>query len=183
MALKTHIENMVSAITLNQKIDVKSFAAKVSGGDVEYNADNFPGVVFRIREPKLALLIFSSGKVICTGARNKDDINIALEKLRKKLNEAGIRLRGTPKVEVQNIVASSDLELKVNLDVLATECMNTEYEPEQFPGLVFRLDEPKTVMLIFRSGKIIITGAKNTSDIKKAAEKTKEMVISYKAVF
>jgi len=124
MSMKTHIENMVSAITLNQKIDVKSFAAKVSG--VEYNPDNFPGVVFRVREPKLAMLIFSSGKVICTGARNKKDIEIALEKLRKKLNEARIRLKGKPKVEIQNIVASSDLELKVNLDLLATECMNTE---------------------------------------------------------
>lgn len=92
-------------------------------------------------------------------------------------------LKGKPKVEIQNIVASSDLELKVNLDLLATECMNTEYEPEQFPGLVFRLDEPKTVMLIFRSGKIIITGAKNTASIQKAAEKTKKMVLSYKAVF
>jgi len=181
MPLKTHIENMVSAITLNQKIDVKNFASKVSG--VEYNPENFPGVVFRIKEPKLAMLIFSSGKVICTGARNKKDIDVALEKLKKKLNEAKIRLKGKPRVEIQNIVASSDLELKVNLDLLATECVNTEYEPEQFPGLVFRLDEPKTVMLIFRSGKIIITGAKNTANIKKAAEKTKQMVLSYNAVF
>jgi transcription initiation factor TFIID TATA-box-binding protein len=181
MPLKTHIENMVSAITLNQKIDVKSFAAKVS--EVEYNPDNFPGVVFRIREPKLAMLIFSSGKVICTGARNKKDIEVALERLRKKLNEAKIRLKGKPKVEIQNIVASSNLQFKVNLDLLATECINTEYEPEQFPGLVFRLDEPKTVMLIFRSGNIIITGAKNTNNIKKAAEKTREMILSYNAVF
>ncbi|MBM3308751.1 MAG: TATA-box-binding protein [Candidatus Altiarchaeales archaeon] len=181
MTLRTHIENMVSAITLNQKIDIKNFASKASG--VEYNPENFPGVVFRVREPKLAMLIFSSGKVICTGARDKKDIETALEKLRKKLNEAGIRLRGKPKVEIQNIVASSDLELKINLDLLATECVNTEYEPEQFPGLVFRLEQPKTVMLIFRSGKIIITGAKNTSDIKKAAEETKKMVLEYKAIF
>jgi transcription initiation factor TFIID TATA-box-binding protein len=79
-------------------------------------------------------------------------------------------------------VASSSLDFKVNLDTLAIECFNTEYEPEQFPGLVYRLEEPKTVMLIFRSGKIIITGAKSPADVNNAAEKTRDMVKSYNAV-
>ena len=71
---------------------------------------------------------------------------------------------------------------EVNLDQLAIECFNTEYEPEQFPGLVYRLDDPKTVMLIFRSGKTIITGAKNLEDIRLAAERTREMVHQYNAI-
>ncbi|MFC2154834.1 TATA-box-binding protein, partial [Candidatus Altiarchaeota archaeon] len=87
-----------------------------------------------------------------------------------------------PIVQIQNIVASSSLDLKVNLDVLATECYDTEYEPEQFPGLVFRLDKPKTVMLIFRSGKIIITGAKTPEEVHKAAKRTKEVVKEYNAI-
>lgn len=180
MAIQVKIENMVSAITLDTKIDLKKFVKKVSG--IEYNPENFPGAVFRIKEPKLAMLLFSSGKVICTGARSNKDIEIAVEQLKKKLKEGGITIRGKPQVEVQNIVSSSSVDFKVNLDKLAIECMNTEYEPEQFPGLVYRLEDPKTVMLVFRSGKMIITGAKNTKDIKIAAEKTKEMIQSYDSI-
>ena len=177
---ETKIENMVSAITLDQRIDLKHFASTIS--EVEYNPESFPGVVFRIKKPKLAMLIFSSGKIICTGARTYDDIHEAVRQLIKKFEEAGIKIRGEPKIEVQNIVASSSLGFKVNLDILATKCWNTEYEPEQFPGLVFRLDEPKTVMLIFRSGKMIITGAKNRKDILRAAENTRKQVLSYNAI-
>ncbi|MFH0861823.1 MAG: TATA-box-binding protein [Candidatus Altiarchaeota archaeon] len=174
------IENMVSAITLEVKIDLKKFVGRVKG--IEYNPENFPGAVFRIHDPKLAMLIFSSGKVICTGARTMEDIDSAVKQLLKKLSEGGIKAKGKPNVVVQNIVASSSVGVKVNLDQLAIECYNAEYEPEQFPGLVYRLDEPKSVMLVFRSGKIIITGVKNVKDIKKAAEKTVELVHKYNAI-
>jgi len=180
MAIKAKVENMVSAITLNQNIDLKKLAKKAKG--LEYNPKKFPGVVFRVREPKLAMLIFTSGKVICTGARSKADIKAAVDALIKKLKEGGVRVKGKPKVKIQNIVASAKLDLKVNLDMLALECENTEYEPEQFPGLVFRLDEPKTVMLIFRSGKIIITGAKTPEDADISAEKTRKVVKSVGAI-
>ncbi len=180
MGMETNIENMVSAITVDQKIDLKKFSRTVKG--LEYNPESFPGAVFRVKEPKLAMLIFSSGKIICTGARSKKDIEIAVERLKEKFREGKIRVRGKPKVEVQNIVASAKLDFKVNLDVLAIEAENTEYEPEQFPGLVFRLDEPKTVMLIFRSGKMIITGAKSIKDVGRAAERTRDAVKSYNAI-
>ena len=184
MSIPVKIENMVSAITLDIKIDLPKFVGKVKG--IEYNANRFPGAIFRVREPKLAMLIFSSGKVICTGARSKKDIKAAVEHLVDKLKEGGIKLDRKPTfrkgVDVQNIVASSDVGFKVNLDQLAMECWNTEYEPEQFPGLVYRLDEPKTVMLIFRSGRMIITGAKDPKNIKVAAEKTRQMIQSYNAI-
>ena len=149
---------------------------------LEYNPKQFPGVDYRVREPQLAMLIFASGTVICTGARSKKNIDAAVKALVGKLKEAGITVEKEPKVEVQNIVASANLDLQVNLDMLAMECINTEYEPEQFPGLVFRLDDPKTVMLIFRSGKIIITGAKKAEDADIAAGKTKEMILEVGAI-
>ncbi len=180
MAVQVKIENMVSAITLDTEIDLRKFVGKVKG--VEYNPENFPGVVYRVRDPKVAMLIFSSGKVICTGARTTEDTEAAVEKLKEKLGEGGVKVEGEPVVEVQNIVASSDVGVKVNLDQLAIECWNTEYEPEQFPGLVYRLDSPKTVMLVFRSGKMIITGAKSPKDIREAAEKTKAVVYEYDAI-
>jgi transcription initiation factor TFIID TATA-box-binding protein len=180
MTAKTKIVNMVSAITLNKKIDLKSLVGTVRG--IEYNPENFPGAVFRLHEPKVAMLIFSSGKVICTGAKCEEDIGAAIVLLTKKLGEAGIRLSEKPSVEIQNIVASSSAQVKVNLDQLAIECYNTEYEPEQFPGLVYRLDDPKTVMLIFRSGNMIITGAKSQKDVKRAAEKTTAIIHEYNAI-
>ena len=176
MSIRAKVENIVSGITLDEKIDLKKFASMASG--LEYNPEKFPGVVFRIKKPKVAMLIFSSGKVICTGARSREDIDEAVKKLLAKLKEAGIEIKSKPKVEVQNIVASADLGFEVNLDMLAMECENTEYEPEQFPGLVFSLDEPKTVMLIFKSGRMIITGAKTPEAANEAAKKTKEIIES-----
>ena len=180
MTMKANVENMVSAITVNTKIDLKKFVKKVKG--MEYNPERFPGVVYRIRDPKLAMLIFSSGKIICTGARSPNDIERAVENLLERFKEGDIVVEGKPKVEVQNIVASAKMNCRVNLDQLAMECENTEYEPEQFPGLVFRLAEPKTVMLVFRSGKMIITGAKTAKDADKAAEETKNIIKEIGAV-
>lgn len=180
MTIKVNIENMVSAITVNRQIDLKKFVREVKG--MEYNPDRFPGVVYRIRELKLAMLIFSSGKVICTGAKSEDDIKEAVKNLLKKFEEGGIKIKERPKIEIQNIVASAKMNFRVNLDLLAMECENTEYEPEQFPGLVFRLGDPKTVMLVFRSGKMIITGAKTPEDASRAAEKTKKIVEEIGAV-
>lgn len=178
--IKPKVQNIVSAITLDQKIDLKSLAKNVPG--IEYNPENFPGAVYRIRELKLAMLIFNSGKLICTGAKSRKDIEAAVENVVKKLRQAHINIRKKPLIEVQNIVASANLGVKVNLDLLAMECENTEYEPEQFPGLVLRMAEPKTVMLVFQSGGLIITGAKNTKDLQTAAEKTKKTIQKYKAI-
>lgn len=177
--MKTKVENIVSSITLDRHLDLKQLAKRVKEID---NPKQFPGVIYRLEKPKLAMLIFRTGKVICSGARSRKNINEAVDRLLKTLRKAGMSVKKKPKVEIQNIVASSSLDFKVNLDVLATECVNTEYEPEQFPGLVFRLEEPKTVMLVFRSGRIIITGAKTPKDVEKAAEKTRGIIKSYNAI-
>lgn len=174
MAIRARVENIVSAITVDKVIDLNKFSKSVKG--LEYNPNKFPGIVYRIKKPKLAMLIFGSGKIICTGARSEDDIKEAVKKLKAKFREGGIYIKKEPIVEIQNIVASAKMDIMVNLDMLAMEAMNTEYEPEQFPGLVFRLDKPKTVMLVFRSGKMIITGAKTPKDANTAANKTKKAI-------
>ncbi len=177
--MKAKIENIVSSIVLGQDIDLESFANSVDGIE---NPKRFPGVIFRITDPKLAMLIFRTGKVICSGARSRTDIDAAVKKLLDKFKEAGIIIQAEPKINIENIVASSNLNFRVNLDVLAMECDNTEYEPEQFPGLIFRLKEPKTVMLVFRSGKIIVTGAKTPQDANTAAVTTKKLIKETNAV-
>lgn len=177
--MKAKVENIVSSITLFQDIDLNKFARAVK--EIE-NPSKFPGVIYRVDKPKLAMLIFRTGKVICSGARSKKEINQAVEKLLQKFKQAKMKIKAKPKIEIQNIVASATLNFRVNLDILATECENTEYEPEQFPGLIFRLDEPKTVMLIFRSGRMIVTGAKTPKAASLAAERTKKIVRGFNAV-
>ena len=179
MEMKVKVENIVSSITLGLEIDLAKFAESVEGIE---NPKRFPGVIYRITDPKLAMLIFRTGKAICSGARSREDIGRAVEQLKAKLAEGGIIVESEPLVEVQNIVASTALNFKVNLDVLATDCEDTEYEPEQFPGLIYRLKDPKTVMLIFRSGKVIITGAKTPEAANISARKTKKMVLDVGAI-
>jgi transcription initiation factor TFIID TATA-box-binding protein len=171
--MKVKVENIVSSITLGINIDIEKLSTTVSGID---NPKRFPGVIYRLTDPKLSMLIFRTGKVICSGARSKADIERAVEQLLAKLKEGKIEVTEKPKVQIQNIVASASLNFRVNLDQLAMDCEDTEYEPEQFPGLIFRLAEPKTVMLIFKSGKMIVTGAKTVAQANTAAETTREML-------
>ena len=173
VTMKVKVENIVATITLGQNLDLKHITKHLDGAS---KPPRFPGVVYKLIKPKVAMLLFRTGIVICSGALSKKDITSAVDKLIKELRKCRVRIKKKPIIKVQNIVASSDLSFNVNLDVLATNAFNTEYEPERFPGLVFRLDEPKTVMLIFRSGRIIITGAKTQTAAQTSAEKTQEMV-------
>ncbi|MFH1835956.1 MAG: TATA-box-binding protein [Methanobacteriota archaeon] len=173
MAIKAKIENIVSSITLERKLDLEYLAEHMQG---VRNPERFPGLVYKLTKPKVAMLLFRTGKVICSGALSKKDITCAVDTLLKELRRCRIRVKNKPLIKIQNIVASANLGFMVNLDTLVTKCVSTEYEPEQFPGLVYRLDEPKTVMLIFRSGSIIITGAKSQKGANIAGEKTRMMV-------
>jgi len=146
------------------------------------NPGTFPGVICKIPKPKTAMLIFRTGKIICSGARSHDYVEGATEKLIEILKLGGVFIKEKPIIEVQNIVASAQMDFKVNLEVAALDCEGTEYEPEQFPGLVLRLTDPKTVMLIFRSGKMIITGAKTPEDAERAAIGTNKAIFESGAI-
>jgi transcription initiation factor TFIID TATA-box-binding protein len=143
---------------------------------VEYEPEQFPGLIYRLKEPKTATLLFRSGKVVCTGAKSLDQVKLAIDKVTTQIRKAGINLDSEPKIEVQNIVASSDLGQKINLNVIAITLglERVEYEPEQFPGLVYRLDEPKVVLLLFGSGKLVCTGARRPQDVEAAVDKITE---------
>jgi transcription initiation factor TFIID TATA-box-binding protein len=157
-------------------LDLQALAVSLDGAD--YEPEQFPGLIYRLKEPKTATLLFRSGKVVCTGAKSLDQVKLAIDKVTTQIRKAGISLDSEPKIEVQNIVASSDLGQKINLNVIAITLglEHVEYEPEQFPGLVYRLDEPKVVLLIFGSGKLVCAGARIPQDIEKAVDKlTKEL--------
>ena len=169
--MEIKIENMVYKITFNQEIDLTSFTENVKSSRIEYNPKSFSGVIYRVGEPRVSMLIFESGKVMCAGAKCRDDVDRALCKLLNKFEEAGITIMTYPTIEVQNIVASGKLGFKVNLDVLAMEYENVEYEPEQFPAVILRLCDPEVSVSIFSTGKINITGAKDEESVEKAVYK------------
>jgi transcription initiation factor TFIID TATA-box-binding protein len=127
--------------------------------------------VMRLKQPKAAALIFSSGKIVCTGAKSPSDAKVVVSKIVKRMNKLGIKIPKNYKVRLENIVASAKLDRELNLNNIAFTLENTEYEPEQFPGLVYRMDDPRVTFLLFGSGKIICTGGRSIADVKRAVAK------------
>jgi transcription initiation factor TFIID TATA-box-binding protein len=164
------IENIVASGAIADFIDLAEVAKKVD--HCELNTKRFPGAVFRIKEPKSASLIFSSGKVVLTGIRNREALDSGLAIIISALKEAGVKTYDKPRVAVTNIVCSYDLGKYINLNrvVITLNLENIEYEPEQFPGLVYRIHDPKIVALLFSSGKIILTGGTNIEDVKRGLD-------------
>jgi transcription initiation factor TFIID TATA-box-binding protein len=164
------IENIVASGVIAESIDLVEFSDKVE--NCELNKKRFPGAVYRIADPKIACLIFSSGKIVITGVRNDKALADGLAIVLKSLKTAGIAPLKEPRIAITNMVCSYNLDRYINLNKLAVtlNVENVEYEPEQFPGLVYRIKEPKIVVLIFSSGKIILTGGKTLDDVKKGLD-------------
>ena len=164
------IENIVASGVIADAIDLESVSGKIK--NCELNTKRFPGAVYRIEKPKIASLIFSSGKVVLTGIRRPEDLQDGLEIIMRSLRDAGVDTYSEPQVAVTNIVCSYDMGKYINLNkvVITLNLENIEYEPEQFPGLVYRIDDPKIVALLFSSGKIILTGGKRIEDVKRGLD-------------
>ncbi|MDT8357365.1 MAG: TATA-box-binding protein [Methanomicrobiaceae archaeon] len=165
------IENIVASAKVTDSLDLPMLSSKIK--EAEYNKKRFPGVVLRMQDPKIAALVFGSGKVVLTGAKSIDSLSKGLEILGDLLRSLKIDIPEKLTYKIQNIVTSADLGTPINLNKIAVgfNLDRIEYEPEQFPGLVYRLEEPKVVVLLFGSGKLIITGGKKPEDAKKAVQK------------
>ena len=160
------IENVVASATVDQKMDLNKITKLFP--DVEYHPDQFPGLVFRIKSPKTATLIFTSGKMVCTGAKSEQRSRNAVKTVVIKLRTGGIAVKKDAVVTIQNIVASINLGGKIHLEQAARTLPRSMYEPEQFPGLIHRMLDPKTVILLFSSGKLVCTGAKKEEDVYRS---------------
>jgi transcription initiation factor TFIID TATA-box-binding protein len=218
------VVNVVASTRVAEELDLPDIAIQLN---CEYEPEQFPGVVYRVKEPKLAILMFRSGRAVCTGGKNRANIHTGIEMMTKDLRAAGIETWDLKdvEIEVQNMVATyslfypeeytgvarmddnntrvidgSDgmraatdeevkaedprirgiregeplaaLPRKLNLNNLTFHLPfdKVEYEPEQFPGLIYRLDYPKVVCLIFGSGKMVITGARHKDEILEAVQ-------------
>ena len=163
------IENIVASASIGKDIVLTEVSQALEG--VNFNREQFPGLVFKLKDPKTAALIFSSGKLVCTGAKSIDDSKLAIKKTVDLMRTIDTEIPHEFEIKIQNIVASANLESTLNLEAVALKLEDTEYEPEQFPGLVYRLSDPKVVLLLFGSGKVVCTGAKTKSDAKLGVER------------
>ncbi len=171
------IENIVATVTLDQTLDLNAIERSVEY--VEYNPDQFPGLIMRLENPKVTALIFKSGKMVVTGAKSTEELIKAVKKIIRTLRRHNIIITGRPKIQIQNIVASANLNVEVNLEKAAFLLEDNMYEPEQFPGLIHRMSQPRVVLLVFSSGKMVITGAKREEEVEEAVyriyDKLKEL--------
>lgn len=169
------IENVVATVVveITEKIDLNQIARKLP--EVEYNPERFPGLVMRIEKPRATILIFSTGKMVVTGMRKAEEAPRVVEKVLKNIRKADIKV-ANPEITIQNIVASGDLHTNIDLNMAAIVMEFAMYEPEVFPGLIYRMQDPKTVFLIFSTGRIVCTGAKNKEIVRDAVLKLNQQV-------
>lgn len=180
MAKKIKIENVVASTDIKKLISLDKLLNVLESS--EYEPEQFPGLVYRLDEPRVATLIFRSGKIICVGARSTKAAKIALKKTVKNIKKIGIRYNvENLRVKIENIVVAVDLGRELNLDQLAFQLENSEYEPEQFPGLVYRIHDPKVAFLLFSSGRVVCAGAKSMAAVKRAVKKLEATLKQLKA--
>ena len=175
--LDIKIVNVVASASLNQKIDLLSIMKVFR--NVEYRPKQFPGLVFRLKRPKTATLIFASGKMVCTGSTSEKMARRAVNKVVREMKKQGILILNKPKIVIQNMVASANLHNRIDLEIAADVMENVMYEPEQFPGLIYRMKDPKTVLLLFASGKLVCTGAKSAEMVHESIGKAYEVLDDY----
>ncbi len=170
------IQNVVASINLFTTIDlVTAYQTLIDDDDlfVSYNPETFPGLILKIKKPKISSLVFSSGKLVLTGAKSTDMVHDGVNQMIKILRTVGTKITEDPEIIVQNIVASGHFNHRtINLELAALWLEHSMYEPEQFPGLIYRLAEPKTVLLLFQSGNLVCTGAKTEDQVRQAVENT-----------
>ena len=161
-----NIENVVASATVEQTINLNEISRKFP--QTEYNPEQFPGLVFRLKNPRTATLIFRTGKMVCTGAKSEEMSIQAVRTVVQRLRKGGIEIKNDAVVTIQNMVAAINLGGRIHLEKSARALPRSMYEPEQFPGLIHRMLDPKTVILLFASGKLVCTGAKKESDVYRS---------------
>ena len=166
------IQNVVATGSLKHGFDLKAIVKAFP--NVEWRPQVFPGLVFRLKRPKTATLIFTTGKMVCTGAKSVREAGRAIRKIVRELKREGIIITGKPEIKTQNIVASIDLGMSIDVEegIYAISCLGKQvmYEPEQFPGAIYRMEEPRCVFLIFSTGKLVCVGTTREADVYKAVE-------------
>lgn len=173
------VQNVVSTTDLRTRVDLKHVA--LSARNTEYNPRRFAALIMRIREPKTTALVFGSGKIVCTGAKTEEDSRIAVRKYVGILERLGTVPESKGEFHIQNIVGSTDVGFPVRVEgVVSAHRLYATYEPDLFPGMIYRMLRPKVVLLVFVSGKIVITGSKSKEDVACAIEQIYPVLLEHR---
>ncbi len=174
--MEYQIVNLVASAAMNATLDLYNLAVSVP--NIEYEPEQFPGAILKLKEPKVSMLLFKNGKVICSGASSEKEIELGIIKASKLIHEIQPSVKVLKKVKytVVNLVATANLHQQLDLFNTALNLDDVEYEPEQFPGAILRLSDPKITLLLFKNGKVICAGAKQEEDLKKGLEKAAKLV-------
>jgi len=159
------VVNVVASATLGQRVDLDAVIKGFSSA--EFPSERFPGLVFRLKKPKTATLIFSTGKMICTGGRSEKEAKKVVDSVVGELSRGGIITPKRSKVKIDNIVASANFGQDIDLESLS-KLHGAMYEPDQFPALIYRMEDPKVVFLIFSTGRLVCVGAKSEKEVHRA---------------
>jgi len=181
VASDVHIQNVVTVTNLNQNIDLLSILKAFR--NAEYNPSKFPGLFFRLERQKAVALIFRTGKMICTGVKSEEQARNAIKRVISELNRMSIIVPVEPEIVIQNGVATANLHGKIDLEKAAYIIDNVIYEPEQFPSLVYRMEDPKVVISIFGTGKITIAGGRKEEDFTKAVDKLRVILMDNELIY
>lgn len=172
------LQNIVSTVNMGVKLDLKKIA--LHARNAEFNPKRFAAVIMRIREPRTTALIFSSGKMVCTGAKSEEDSRLAARKYARIVQKLGFPTKFKD-FKIQNMVGSCDVKFPIRLEGLVlTHSQFSSYEPELFPGLIYRMVKPRIVLLIFVSGKVVLTGAKVRQEIYEAFDNIYPILKNFK---
>lgn len=174
--MKYQIVNLVASASLKGNLDLYNLAMSLP--NIEYEPEQFPGAILKLKEPKVSMLLFKNGKVICSGAATEKDIAAGIRKASKMIHELQKEIKVRKKIDYQivNLVATANLRRNLDLFKTALNLDNVEYEPEQFPGAILRIDDPSLTLLLFKNGKVICAGAKKESLLKKGLLKASKMI-------
>ncbi len=177
MVKEVKIRNCVVFCDTHSHFILEQIATKLY--DAEYNPESFPGLVYRLKNPKATILVFSTGKFICSGTTSLEEAEKAIRKALEDFKKVGIKVGDKLDLGIVNMVASADLGYKLDLNSIVFTLPDCEYEPEQFPGVVHKIDNPKLVFLLFSSGRIVVTGAKSEEQIHEGIAKLEEELREY----
>jgi len=172
------IENIVASTKVSEVLDIEFLADKIP--EASYNPDEFNGLTLKFEKPKTAVLILFNGKLVCTGAKSMDEVKDVIKKTVKKIKDVGFEIKKNYKVEIDNIVASVDLKKEIQLSSVSKGLLlkHVVYEPEKFPGLIYKTEDPDAVLLLFSSGRLVCTGVKKVEDASNVINTMKEKLTS-----
>jgi transcription initiation factor TFIID TATA-box-binding protein len=174
------IVNLVASANLNATLDLYNLAITIP--NIEYEPEQFPGAILKLKEPKVSMLLFKNGKTICSGASTENEISLAVYKASKLIHDIqkNVKVQKNADFNVVNLVATANLNTTLDLFKTAMSLDNVEYEPEQFPGAILRIHEPKLTLLLFKNGKLICAGAKREEFLRKGLKKAAELIKTIK---